>query len=483
MGAAARGYGLVGLGTVGRNLALNILDRRFSLAAWDRDPAARARATAEGGGGALAVCGSLAALARTVARPRRVLLLVPAGPAVDEVLAALAPRLSEGDVVVDCGNAHFADTDRRAEALRRRGLRYLGVGLSGGAAGARWGPALMAGGHRSAYTWTAPLWEAIAARGPEGPCVGYFGEGGAGHFVKMAHNAIEYADMQAIAEVYDLMRRLLGWDAFRAARAFAAWDRGPLASFLVASAARVLAARDPVTGQPLVDIVEARADQKGTGAWAVAAARVLGVPCPSFAAAVDARLLSRRVGARESLAAFPRRCARPTRGAPGGRPIGAADLAGALLAARLAAYAQGADLLAAGAARHRWDLSPAEAARVWSAGCIIRARALLDVRRAYRRNPLLPHLFRDATIRRRLAAAAGSLRRTVAAAAAAGVPVPVLGAALAYADAFWSARPPQNLTQAQRDFFGAHGYRRTDRSAPSLLTGGWDGSPASARRA
>lgn len=452
--------GLVGLGTMGRNLALNLAGKRFSVALWNKERGWAERVASRNPDRRLVACRTLGELVGRLARPRRVLLMVTAGPAVDEVLRRLVPLLSEGDVVADGGNSFWRDTERRSAALRPRGIPYLGVGISGGAEGALRGPAVMAGGTPRGWVWFKPVFSALAARGEEGPCAGYFGSGGAGHFVKMVHNGIEYADLQAIAEAFDLLRAANGLDAGEVSRLFRRWDDGPLGSFLLKAAAETLAVRE--VGGFLVDRVVDAAGQKGTGGWTVREAADLGVPVPSIAAAVDARTLSSRRSDRSRLA--------PSRRRPRLR-IAERDLKDALLVARLAAFAQGLDLLRASGARYGWEAAWAEAARVWGNGCIIRARLLEEIRRAARRNPVLPHLFLDPGLRSLLMRAQGGGRRAIAAAVLAGVPAGALSAGLSYWDAFRAARLPQDLVQLARDRFGAHGFGRTDR--PGVHHGPW----------
>ena len=446
--------GVIGLGVMGANLARNLAGRGFKVAGYDRDPGPGqelARAHPEP---RILMAGSMADLVASLARPRKLLLLVNAGAAVDAVIAQADPLLVAGDILVDAGNSLYLDTE-----LRNRELRpwiFMGMGVSGGEEGALRGPALMPGGDRGAFETLRPFLEAIAARSPAGPCVTYCGAGSAGHFVKMVHNGIEYADMQLIAETVFLLRQGLGLGAADAAQVFEHWNRGELDSYLVAITAVILRTPDPQGGGPLVDAILDQAGQKGTGSWTVEAAASLGVPIPTIAAAVEARSLS-AAGARRRRAAelFP--------SAPAPFSASLDDLRDALYAAKIASYAQGFDLLRAASEQRSYGTSLAEVARVWTGGCIIRARFLDEVVRAFRQDPALDLMafapfFADELRRREPA-----WRRVVAAATLAGLPIPGLAASLAWFDSLRSARGSAALIQAQRDLFGAHTYERIDR--------------------
>jgi len=451
--------GVVGLGTMGSNLALNVADHGFPVAVWNRNPAKAEELVAENPGLPLAAHRTLADLVRGLERPRKVLLMVPAGAPVDEMLTRLAGLCEEGDLLIDGGNTWFEDTQRRERELAARGLRFYGVGVSGGEEGARHGPSLMPGGEREGYALLAPILEAIAARTDSGPCVTYVGSDGAGHFVKTVHNGIEYADMQLIAEAYDVLRRALGFDAGRLAEVFSGWNRGPLESFLIEITGRIFGVRDPETGGPLVDRVLDRAGQKGTGRWTVQVALELGVPVPSIAAALDARLLSSRKDARTAASRRFPVAERPPLDEPGAWVERVHD---ALYAAKICAYAQGMDLIRAASEEHGWQIDLGELARIWKGGCIIRARFLDRIRAAYRDDPELSSLLLAEPFLGDLRRTLESLREVLALAQGRAIPVPALAASLAHVDASRTARLPQNLTQAQRDAFGAHTYQRVD---------------------
>ncbi len=464
--------GLVGLGVMGENLALNIEEHGFRVALWNHTEAKVASLIERNGPNRRWIgTTTLEELAVVLRRPRLILLLIKSGAPVDEMLDKLAPLLSPDDIVIDGGNSFFADTQRREASMRARGLRFIGMGVSGGENGARRGPSLMPGGTRSAYDQLRPMLEAIAAKTDSGPCVTYVGPGGAGHFVKMVHNGIEYGVMQLIAEAYDLLRRVLGLSAAETAALFAEWNRGSMESYLIEIASQVLAVRDPETGRPLVDMIFDEAGQKGTGKWTAQAALDLAVPIPTIAAAVDARVLSsmkaERVHASERLvgAASP--------GIAGDARELVTAIRDALLAATICSYAQGMALLRVASAEYRWDVDPRETARIWTGGCIIRARLLDAIMQAFERVPDLANLLLDTDLATRVLNAERGWRCTVQAAVEHGIPIPALSASLAYFDSYRSALLPQNLTQAQRDLFGAHTYQRTDRPEAGFVHTDW----------
>ncbi|MBT8485379.1 MAG: NADP-dependent phosphogluconate dehydrogenase [Phycisphaerales bacterium] len=450
-------FGMIGLAVMGRNLALNIADHGFRVAGWNRSQDLVEQAVAESGGRLLGV-DSLDALLATLERPRKIMLLIKAGAPVDSVLGQLRPRLDPGDVVIDGGNSWFEDTRRRSAEMADAGIRFFGVGVSGGEDGARHGPSLMAGGDPTGYELIRPILEAIAARTDSGPCVTHVGPDGAGHFVKMVHNGIEYADMQFIAEAYHLMQTRLGLDPPALAEVFGAWNRGPLESFLIEITAQIFTVPDPRGPGWLIDAVLDKAGQKGTGRWTAQVALELGVPIPSIAAAIDGRVLSSLKEQRVVMA--------PQLGGPG--PGGDAarittdDVRDALYAAKIGAYAQGMELIEAASRKYEWNVNPREIARIWKGGCIIRARFLDVMMRAWERDPALVNLLVDEEIRGTLATLQTPWRRVVTAAIDAGVPVPGMSASLSYYDSLRHERMPQNLVQAQRDAFGAHTYRRLD---------------------
>ncbi len=454
--------GLVGLGVMGSNLALNMERNGFSVLGYERDPA-RARAFLDGpaAGKAIAAAATPTELAAGLESPRRVLLMVPAGAPVDEAIAHLAPHLDTGDMLIDGGNSLFLDTDRRCRDLEARALRYIGTGVSGGEEGALWGPSIMPGGQVEAWDAVAPIFRAIAARADDGePCVAYMGPRGAGHYVKMVHNGIEYGDMQLIAETYDLLHRGLGLTAAELGDVFAEWNAGELRSYLIEITARIFTVADPDTGRPVVDIILDEAAQKGTGKWTSQHALDVGAPIPTINAAVESRIISalktERIAASRVLPGPS-----PAYSGPRQPVIDAARQA--LYAAKITSYAQGLALLRLASAEYAYDLQPGTIARIWRAGCIIRATLLGDIMAAYDRNPDLGNLLLDEAFREAVGQRQQALRTTVQTAVGLGIPALALSASLAYFDAYRSERLPANLTQAQRDYFGAHTYRRVDR--------------------
>jgi 6-phosphogluconate dehydrogenase len=467
-------FAIVGLGTMGRNLALNIEEHGFPVVVWNletdwTDAFVREHAKARFTG-----TKSLEELVGALDRPRRIMMMIPAGKPVDEMIGRLTPLLDAGDILIDGGNSFFQDTRRREAQLRERNLNFVGCGVSGGEEGARFGPSIMPGGSDAAWARIRDVLEAIAAKTEAGPCVTHVGPDGAGHFVKMVHNGIEYGDMQIIAEVYDVLHRGLGLSTPEIGDVFTEWNRGTLESFLVELTGQVCKVIDPETKQPLVDVIQDKAGQKGTGKWTAQIALDLAVAIPTIGAALDGRVLS---SLKEQRVAAARVLAGPDTRAPfaaGSRDAWTNDLRDALQGARVCSYAQGMALIAAGSAEYGWNVNLAEMARIWKGGCIIRARLLDPVRAAFTADPALANLLVDRTIAADMQRAAGGWRRVVSATAAAGIPVPALSASLAYFDSYRTARLPQNLTQAQRDAFGAHKYERVER--PGFVHSEWGSS-------
>jgi 6-phosphogluconate dehydrogenase len=453
--------GIVGLGVMGENLALNLERHGFAVSGFDVDPAKRESFTQRTRGKRAHAARSLAELVTTLHLPRRILLMVPAGVSVDAVLADLRPLLVAGDVLMDGGNTRFTDTQRRMLELEGSGVLYVGAGVSGGEEGALHGPALMPGGDAQAWPVIKPMLQSIAATADDGqPCCEWMGAGGAGHFVKMVHNGIEYADMQTICEAFWLMQELLGMSPADMSSVFAEWNRGELGSYLIGITAEILARTDAETGQPLVDLILDTAEQKGTGKWASQSALDMGVNAPTIADAVFARTLSAVKQERVAAAAV---LSGPALRYTGERAGFVEKIRRALLAAKICSYAQGFQLMRAADRENLWDLPFATIASIWRAGCIIRARLLEDIRRAYGRNPELANLLVDDHFAEVMAECQQELRDVVATAAQHGIAVPAFMSALAYYDAYRSSRLPANLLQAQRDYFGAHTYQRVDR--------------------
>ncbi|MFL6266496.1 MAG: NADP-dependent phosphogluconate dehydrogenase, partial [Actinomycetes bacterium] len=413
-----------------------------------------------GAEGAFLPSTSAADFAASLERPRRILMMVKAGPPTDATIDTLVPHLEPGDILVDGGNAHFEDTRRREAALRERGLHFVGAGISGGEEGALLGPSIMPGGSRESYDALGPLLEEISAKYDGEPCCAWMGPDGAGHFVKMVHNGIEYADMQFISEAYDLLRTA-GLEPARIAEVFREWNTGDLDSFLIEITAEVLGHVDAATGRPFVDVVADAAEQKGTGRWTVQSALELGVPVTGITEAVFARVLSSQKEQRTA-------AAKVLQGPSGRLDASRADafvddVRDALYASKVVAYAQGFEQMAAAADAYGWDVDLGGLATIWRGGCIIRARFLDRIREAYAADPSLRNLLFAEYFRDAVGDAQDAWRRVAAAAVELGVPTPAFASSLAYYDGFRRERGPANLLQAQRDFFGAHTYRRIDR--------------------
>lgn len=397
----------------------------------------------------------------------RVIILVKAGAPVDATIEGLAAHMEPGDVIIDGGNEWYQNTERRAAALAPKGIRYIGMGVSGGEEGARNGPSMMPGGDKEAYDSIAPILAKVAAQVDDGPCQMYVGPGGAGNYVKMVHNGIEYGDMQLIAEAYDVLRVVGGLSNAECAKAFAAWNEGELSSFLIQITAIILAKKDDVSGGDLIDVILDKTGMKGTGKWTVQQAADLAVAAPTIEASLDARFLS---GLKDERVAASEFFESRGLGAPappaGGEKIDAAALADAvrdaLYASKICSYAQGMNIIRAKSAEESWGVDLGALARIWKGGCIIRAAFLDDIRAAYVKNPALPSLLVDPAFGDALAARHAAWRRVVSLAIAAGVAVPGMTASLGYFDTYRRARTPANLVQAQRDFFGSHTYERTD---------------------
>jgi 6-phosphogluconate dehydrogenase len=454
--------GLIGLGVMGANLALNIAEKGFRIAVYNRTPAVTDAFMASAGKLAdhIIPCKTYAELVDAIEKPRPVIVLVKAGEAVDEQITHLRELMDADDIIIDSGNANFRDTVRRDAALKDSGLRFIGMGISGGEEGARHGPAIMVGGPESSYKRVEKVLTAIAARYKKDPCCAWMGPDGAGHFVKMIHNGIEYADMQMIAEIYGIMRDGLRMSADEIGKTFAKWNKGKLDSYLIEITSKVLQKTDETTGKPLVDMILDKAGQKGTGKWSVIEAQELAVPASAIEAAVTARVLSsmkdQRVAAQElygkrqsrlslaSKAAYLRQCE------------------SALYAAKICAYAQGFAVLQVASDTYKWNLPMGQIAKIWRAGCIIRSQFLDVITSTFAKRKGIQNLLATPEFVEMVQTDQKALRKTVADAALAGLPVPALSAALAYFDSYRQARGTANLIQAQRDFFGAHTFERVD---------------------
>ncbi|GLZ10739.1 6-phosphogluconate dehydrogenase, decarboxylating [Actinomadura sp. NBRC 104425] len=468
--------GVTGLAVMGRNLARNLARHGHPVAVHNRT-AARTKALVEefGDEGTFIPAETPEEFVASLERPRRLVIMVKAGAPTDAVIEEFAPLLEPGDMIVDGGNAHFADTRRREAALRERGLHFVGTGISGGEEGALHGPSIMPGGSAESYEALGPLLEDIAAKVDGTPCCVHVGPDGAGHFVKMVHNGIEYADMQLIAESYDLLRHAAGLSPAEIAEVFRTWNTGRLESYLIEITAEVLAHTDAATGRPFVDVVLDQAEQKGTGRWTVQTALDLGVPVSGIAEAVFARSVSGHAGLRRAARNLPgpKNDVRYLSGF-------ADDVEQALYASKVVAYAQGFHQIQAGSEEYGWNIDLGQMATIWRGGCIIRARFLDRIRAAYEADPRTPTLLTDDHFAEAVGAAQDAWRRVVATAAQLGIPAPGFSSALAYYDSLRAERLPAALTQGQRDFFGAHTYRRVDRDGSFHTLWGGDRSEVEA---
>ena len=465
--------GLIGVGVMGENLVMNIESRGYTVACYDL-LLDKTRAFVEGRAKGKNIIGtySLEEFINSLEKPRKIMIMIKAGSPVDSVIESLIPLLDKGDILVDGGNSHFPDTRRRCEYLESKGLLYLGMGVSGGEEGALKGPSLMPGGSKEAWNEVKEIFQAISAKLSSGEaCCTYIGPDGAGHFVKMVHNGIEYGDMQLICEAYDLMRKLLGMTPDEMHKVFSEWNKGDLDSYLIEITADILAYKD-TDGNPLVDKIMDRAGQKGTGKWTSIAALDEGVPLTLISEAVYARCLSaikeERVNASNKF-----KCIEPH--FIGNKEDFIKDISKALYAAKIISYAQGYSLMKSAAKTYNWNLNYGGIALTWRGGCIIRSRFLGKINEAYTNNPELENLMLDEYFKEELEKAEASFRKVIAAAVLNGIPVPALSSALAYFDGYKSANLPANLLQAQRDYFGAHTYERVDTPKGEFHHTNWTG--------
>ncbi len=450
--------GMVGLGVMGGNLARNFASHGFSVAGYDLDAAKRAAFDKHSDEGDVKSFDDVPGFLAALEKPRRIILLVP-DKVVDEAINSLKPHLDRGDLLIDLGNSFFAATERRSKELEAEGFLFIGSGVSGGEKGALRGPAIMPGGQPDAYALIKDSFEAVAAKVNGEPCVAYIGPRGAGHYVKMVHNGIEYGIMQLIAEAYDVLARGIGATAQELHAAFSAWNAAELNSYLIEITARIFGRIDPDTNLPIVDVILDEAQQKGTGKWTSQNALDLGIPTHTINAAVEARIISalkdERLRAEKVFSV-------PTAAFGGDRAAFFEDVRQALYASVLCSYAQGIALMQAASHEYKYNLNLEDIARIWRGGCIIRARLLEDVRQVYRANPDLPNMLLAEPFTTQIKERQAAWRRVIQTAVGLGIPVPGLSASLAYFDAYRSGRLPANLTQAQRDFFGSHTYRRID---------------------
>ncbi|MFD1326451.1 NADP-dependent phosphogluconate dehydrogenase [Mycoplana ramosa] len=455
--------GLIGLGVMGSNLALNIAEKGNKVAVFNRTVARTHEFYREAGAlrDNIVPCDTIEEFVAAIRPPRPIIIMIKAGDPVDQQMQQLRPYLEKNDILIDAGNANFRDTMRRFDALKDTGLTFIGMGVSGGEEGARHGPSIMVGGTEGSWKRVEKVLTSIAAQYNGEPCVAWLGENGAGHFVKTIHNGIEYADMQMIAEIYGILRDGLKMSAGEIGEVFADWNKGRLNSYLIEITAKVLQAADPISGKPIVDVILDQAGQKGTGKWSVIEAQNLGVPATAIEAAVAARGISSMKGEREA--------AEKVLGLPPVAPLSVSDRAAfikdlelALLAAKIGAYAQGFAVMAAASKEYKWNLPMPTIARIWRAGCIIRSQFLDEITTAFTKNPDAVNLIVTPAFAAMLKETDAALRRVVSTAVLGGLPVPALASALGYFDSYRRGRGTANLIQAQRDFFGAHGFDRID---------------------
>ena len=467
--------GLIGLAVMGENLVLNMESRGFTVAVYNRTTSKVDDLLAgRGKGKKLVGAHTISGFVASLSKPRKIMIMVKAGSPVDAVIDELVPQLEQGDILIDGGNSLWTDTIRRTKILEAKGLRYLGVGVSGGEEGALRGPSIMPGGTREAWALVEPIFTAISAKvGPNGdiPCCAFVGPDGAGHYVKMVHNGIEYGDMQLICEAYALLSGVLGLTPDEMSAIFAEWNKGDLDSFLIEITTDILKTRDPETGKPFVDVILDKAGQKGTGAWTGQSALEFGAPAPTLVEAVFARSLSAQKANRiaaSSLLAGPGEVK-----FTGDKTAFIAAVRDALYASKICSYAQGFQLLTAASENYKWDLDLGRTALLWRGGCIIRARFLDDIFQAYQADPKLANLLVAPAFTAKVAQAQAGWRWVVGEAVKLGVPVPAFASALSYYDGYRSARVSANLLQAQRDYFGSHTFERTDK--PGVFHHDWVG--------
>jgi len=466
-------FGLIGLGVMGQNFIQNVERNGFSAAVYNRSAEATKKFIAGPAAGKnIKPSYTLEEFVGSLESPRKIMLLVKAGAPVDATIQQLVPLLDKGDLIIDGGNSFFTDTERRAKKLESQGFNFFGMGVSGGEEGALWGPSLMPGGSRDAYKDVEPIMKAVAAKAEEDgeSCVTYIGPGGSGHYVKMVHNGIEYGDMQLIAEAYDLLKQALGLSAQQFHEIFDEWNKGELSSFLIEVTANVFKKVDEESGKPLIDVILDKAGQKGTGKWMSINALDLGSAIPTITAAVDGRILSSQKDERVNAAGILTGPSGKYTESSGQKLIDA--VRDALYVSKICSYAQGMSLLKQASGKYNFNLDLGTIARIWRAGCIIRARFLNDITNAYNRNKELPNLLVDGEFQKAINERQVAWRSVIKTAIDLGVPMPAMSASLAYYDSYRSKRLPANLIQAQRDFFGAHTFERIDKAG--VFHADWD---------
>jgi len=463
-------FGMIGLGTMGRNLVLNMADKGFSVSGYDRNPDQQKRLAEEGAGKQVQAVASMQELVNSLETPRRIMMLVPAGKIVDAVIDEISPLLQPGDILIDGGNSHFTDTDKRIERLKSTGIHFTGMGVSGGEDGARLGPSMMPGGSQDGYAELKNILEKIAAQTSDGPCVTYIGSGSAGHYTKMVHNGIEYAIMQLISEVYAVLKNIGGLNNAALQKTFAGWNKTELQSFLVEITATVLAKKDDETGEPLVDMILDKAKQKGTGMWTSQTAMDLNVPLTIIDAAVSMRYIS---SMKEDRVAVAKKYSHPAITTATDKEQLLSTCKNALHFGFLLSYAQGLQLLSVASTTFNYGINIAEVIRIWKGGCIIRSVLLNDLQKAYVEDTALTNIIQSPVFQQTLQSLRSDVVSLVTTATASGIPAAALSASLQYFDAYCSAQLPANLIQAQRDYFGAHTYERTDKQG--IFHTNWEG--------
>jgi 6-phosphogluconate dehydrogenase len=456
-------FGVIGLAVMGENIALNVERNGFPIAVYNRSREKTDAFMANRAGGRnVKAAFDLKEFVAALERPRRILVMVQAGKPVDAVIEQLKPLLDEGDIIIDGGNSWFEDTDRRTRELEPTGLRYIGMGVSGGEEGALNGPSLMPGGTDSSYQYLSPIFTKVAAQVDDGPCVTYIGPGGSGHYVKMVHNGIEYGDMQLIAEAYDLLKNVAGLDHTQLHQVFTEWNTtDELNSFLIEITSNIFPYIDPDTKKPLVELIVDAAGQKGTGRWTVQTALELGVAIPTIVAAVNARIMS---SIRDERIAASKQLTGPSGKYGSDVKAFVNKVRDALYCSKICSYAQGMALLGTASTTYNWNLQLGELARIWKGGCIIRAGFLNKIKHAYDENASLANLLLAPEFKQTILDRQAAWREVIMTAAQLGIPVPAFSASLDYFDSYRRDRLPQNLTQAQRDYFGAHTYQRIDKA-------------------
>ena len=463
--------GMIGLGVMGRNLALNMERNGFQMACFDISPETRKAAEEKFNGKNLQVFSTLTKFLDNITTPRRIMMMVPAGKAVDAVIRDLSPFLNKGDLLIDGGNTYFADTDRRQQELQEVGVHYIGTGVSGGEEGALWGPSIMPGGDPQGWPLVKPVLQAVAAKVDDGtPCCDWVGNGGAGHFVKMVHNGIEYGDMQMICEAYFLMEKVLGLKPAEMADIFAEWNNGELKSYLIEITSHIMAKTDRETGKPMLHVILDTAGQKGTGKWTSQVSLDLGIPAITIASAVFARTLSALKAERAAAAGI---LSGPAPKFEGDRQEFIEMIRQALYASKICSYAQGFQLLRAASEEYKMNLNFGNIALLWRAGCIIRARFLDNIKTAFDTQPDLPNLLLDNYFKTAVESNQTAWRKVIMVAVDFGIPVPAFSTALSFYDSYRSQVLPANLLQAQRDYFGAHTYERVDQPRGQFFHTNW----------